>query len=568
MSIPKEGSRDIGDGIIVCLTPDVCKTPMGSSTPPIPYSVFAKQGDDANTTATVRMTKKRAHNIGSLVTKTQGDGPGSAGGIKSGTVGAAAHPKGHSGNVNIEGKPAIRHTDEWYMNNKNTVGKLTYVKATETFEHTPAIRLTQEQDSELDGSAFAEIVEANSGHSDAVAAILQGMERARSEGLPPGSFQVAQAQPQVVPDTQPRPTVPGSQPSTSPGGAPGTPANDNRPPNRVTRSPSSAAAASRILSALGLGALGWEIGDQAGQWYVGPDGVMGRALGNHLRNQTWGDLDRMNEVADLPWYFGADANINNANDLLAMKTGRNLDFRTLPPEELEEIIEAPWPEPAQMRENWESVQRQRADEEDENTRAESETTPDNVRITGEEEEDDTQCRTETICFMPQSPDVDMDEFRRQMKLQEAGLNRMTPGEMLTNRSAYLADPDGMRALSDPLQQRTRAEYRASRQDEFEARFGPDAEDRLDEHMSGLAALHNPDMIAGGLFSSVSDPALPLGDRMGGLNENSSMGSQWRGARSERLTEHAERQQANGCPSVQVILEVCPSEPGSPGTPVG
>lgn len=80
MSTPKEGSRDIGDGIIISLSPDVCLTPVGSSTVPVPYSVFAYQSDDANTAATVRMTGKRAHNMGSVVTATKGDGPGTSGG--------------------------------------------------------------------------------------------------------------------------------------------------------------------------------------------------------------------------------------------------------------------------------------------------------------------------------------------------------------------------------------------------------------------------------------------------------------------------------------------------------
>lgn len=141
MSIPKEGSRDIGDGIIISLTPDVCLTPVGSSTVPIPYSVFAYQSDDANTAATVRMTGKRAHNMASVVTATKGDAPGSSGGVVSGTVGAACHPKGHSATVNIQGKPAVRHGDEWWMNNKNTVGKLTYVESVERFEPTPAVEL-------------------------------------------------------------------------------------------------------------------------------------------------------------------------------------------------------------------------------------------------------------------------------------------------------------------------------------------------------------------------------------------------------------------------------------------
>lgn len=156
MSAPKEGSCDIGDGIIVCLTPDVCKTPVGSSLPPVPYSITAKQGDDANTVSTVRMTSKRAHNMASLVTKCTGDQPGSGTGIKSGTVGSVCHPKSHSGTVNIEGRPAIRHTDEWHMNNRNTVGKLTYVRNTQSFSQTPAIELYQS--GSLDNIVLAEFV--------------------------------------------------------------------------------------------------------------------------------------------------------------------------------------------------------------------------------------------------------------------------------------------------------------------------------------------------------------------------------------------------------------------------
>lgn len=69
-------------------------------------------------------------------------------------------------------------------------------------------------------------------------------------------------------------------------------------------------------------------------------------------------------------------------------------------------------------------------------------------------------------------------------------------------------------------------------------------------------MRNPDMIAGGVYTFVADPSIPLQDRIGGLNENSSMGSQWRGGRSQKLENHAREQQRNGCPSVQVILDVC------------
>lgn len=84
-------------------------------------------------------------------------------------------------------------------------------------------------------------------------------------------------------------------------------------------------------------------------------------------------------------------------------------------------------------------------------------------------------------------------------------------------------------------------------------------------MKGVAALHNPDMIAGGNYASVADPTLNIRDRIGGFNENSSMGRQWQD-RETRLVQHAREQAANGCPSVQVSMNVCPSVPGSIGVP--
>ncbi len=143
MSSPKEGSRDIADGIIVSTTPDVCKTPVGNSMVPIPYSITAKQADDANTVTSVRMTGKRAHNMASIVTKCTGDAPGTGKGIKSGTTESVCHPKTHSGAVRIRGEWAIRHNDVWEMNNRNTIGKLVYVKSMEVDPETPAIRLAQ-----------------------------------------------------------------------------------------------------------------------------------------------------------------------------------------------------------------------------------------------------------------------------------------------------------------------------------------------------------------------------------------------------------------------------------------
>ncbi len=85
------------------------------------------------------MTGQRAHNMASLVTQCSGDAPGTGTGVVSGTVGSVCHPKSHSDNVRIRGQWAIRHRDEWWMNNRNTVGKLTYLRTQETFAPTPAI---------------------------------------------------------------------------------------------------------------------------------------------------------------------------------------------------------------------------------------------------------------------------------------------------------------------------------------------------------------------------------------------------------------------------------------------
>ncbi|WP_438017128.1 DUF4150 domain-containing protein [Sorangium sp. So ce315] len=133
MSLPREGSRDIGEGIIVSTCPDVCKTPVGAAVVPIPYSIWAKQNDTASGVAeSVYQTGKRSHKLGSETTTCHGDEPGTAKGVKSGTVGDVCTPKTYAPNVRIEGKNAIRHGDEWWMNNRNTVGKLIWVRDART----------------------------------------------------------------------------------------------------------------------------------------------------------------------------------------------------------------------------------------------------------------------------------------------------------------------------------------------------------------------------------------------------------------------------------------------------
>jgi hypothetical protein len=103
--------------LVISLTPDVCKTPMGNSTPPIPYPVIAKLGDAVQVVKSVRANGDPVVVFDqSKVPQTIGDAPGVAKGIKSGTVGGNCYPDEHSKSVRAGGKPIIRHDDQWWMN--------------------------------------------------------------------------------------------------------------------------------------------------------------------------------------------------------------------------------------------------------------------------------------------------------------------------------------------------------------------------------------------------------------------------------------------------------------------
>jgi len=93
-----------------------------------------------NTTPTVRLTGQRSHNMGSLITTCHGDEAGTGGGVKSGTVGNQCEPLEHSSAVRSEGKFMVRHNDLWWMNNKNTVGRLLWIKESDAAELTPHSR--------------------------------------------------------------------------------------------------------------------------------------------------------------------------------------------------------------------------------------------------------------------------------------------------------------------------------------------------------------------------------------------------------------------------------------------
>lgn len=101
----------------VSVAPDVCKTPMGGSTPPVPYPVVSKleTAKDASPNVHANDALVQKHDK-TIMPTTEGDEPGTAKGVKSGTVGQQSWSQEHSPNVNVNDKPVVRHDDKTEMN--------------------------------------------------------------------------------------------------------------------------------------------------------------------------------------------------------------------------------------------------------------------------------------------------------------------------------------------------------------------------------------------------------------------------------------------------------------------
>lgn len=103
--------------LVVSTSPDVCKTPMGSSTPPVPYNVVAKL---ENCVSEVKSVNANGHPVvvfdQTEVPNTLGDQAGAANGVKSGTVGGKCWPLAHSAAVRAGKKHIVRHDDLFGMN--------------------------------------------------------------------------------------------------------------------------------------------------------------------------------------------------------------------------------------------------------------------------------------------------------------------------------------------------------------------------------------------------------------------------------------------------------------------
>ncbi|EOV9527781.1 polymorphic toxin type 15 domain-containing protein [Bacillus cytotoxicus] len=114
---------------------------------------------------------------------------------------------------------------------------------------------------------------------------------------------------------------------------------------------------------------------------------------------------------------------------------------------------------------------------------------------------------------------DSEEFARQLKDQEKGMNELTVDEYLKSRERYIAQ--GRAIEGNAAQQAAREEAYVQKVNELQ-REGltlSNAKKKAKEWLDTQAALHNPNQIAGGKAEIIGG--------MGDKRINSSIGSQWR-----------------------------------------
>ncbi|WP_228471778.1 polymorphic toxin type 15 domain-containing protein [Listeria welshimeri] len=114
---------------------------------------------------------------------------------------------------------------------------------------------------------------------------------------------------------------------------------------------------------------------------------------------------------------------------------------------------------------------------------------------------------------------DPEEFARQLKDQEKGMNELTVDEYLKNRERYIAE--GRALEGNAAQQAAREEAYVQKVNELQKNglSLSQAKKEAREWLDTQAALHNPDQIAGGKADIIGG--------MGDKGINSSIGSQWR-----------------------------------------
>ncbi len=99
---------------------DVCMTPMGPSSVPVPYPNLAKSADMENGAGSVKADGHPMGHAKSFFKTSTGDEAGANKGVGSGTIQGKAEFVSFSFDVNVEGQGVVRAFDRMIHNNKNT----------------------------------------------------------------------------------------------------------------------------------------------------------------------------------------------------------------------------------------------------------------------------------------------------------------------------------------------------------------------------------------------------------------------------------------------------------------
>lgn len=119
----KIGARQNGIIKAVSTAPSINKTPVGSSTPPLPYPVTHDLGNSKAIVPSVHFNSDPVYVLNqSKQPQCKGDAPGSCHGIKSGTTSGEVKPTEGAKRFRVGGKPVVRQGDACTLNGGNCPG--------------------------------------------------------------------------------------------------------------------------------------------------------------------------------------------------------------------------------------------------------------------------------------------------------------------------------------------------------------------------------------------------------------------------------------------------------------
>jgi uncharacterized Zn-binding protein involved in type VI secretion len=117
------GARRSGKFKPVSTAPSINRTPVGNSTPPLPYPVTEDLSSSVGTVPNVRFNGDPTYVLSqSTQPNCKGDAAGSCKGVKSGAVSGEVKPVKGSSTVRISGKPIVREGDPCTLNAGNCPG--------------------------------------------------------------------------------------------------------------------------------------------------------------------------------------------------------------------------------------------------------------------------------------------------------------------------------------------------------------------------------------------------------------------------------------------------------------